>query len=238
LLFYLQKYDINVNPEYLNIFGQLKEIPLRYSKYISKFFPYELNVNRHNLQITNVGMYSITKPYVTKQIITIMQDTIELISQKNICNLTITDGTGGVGGDAIIFTKYFKFTNVVEIMKSHSDIIKNNLKVYKRQNYTIYNQNYLDIYNTLTQDIVYLDSPWGGVGYKDQKHTELYLFGSDLSFNKFVYELILKKNDIIIFVKCPINYNVFQLSEDIHKISSDKNLKVSFVSNFLLLTIY
>ena len=146
--------------------------------------------------------------------------------------MVITDGTGGVGGDAIMFTKYFKFTNVVEIMETHHDIIKNNLKVYKRENYKLYCENYLDIFDELEQDVIYLDSPWGGIGYKNQKQTDLYLFDSDVSFNDFVDILTNNNKTCIIFIKCPINYNIFELSKNIKY-----KIEVFNVSNFLLLAL-
>lgn len=235
-----KKYGLQIDSNYLNEFGQLKEIKLLNSRYITKYFPIHPDgkYKKYNLQITNVGLYSITKPYVTEEMIKIMKTYIETNLNKQIDTVTITDATAGVGGDAIAFCNNFKFVNVVEIIKIHADIVKNNLDVYQHNNYKLYHNNYLDIFDKLSQDVVYLDSPWGGVGYKEQKYTELYMFGSNLTFNKFVHQLILKNKNIILFIKCPINYNVFKLSQDLHKINLDKDLKVSFVSNFLLLTIY
>jgi hypothetical protein len=231
-----KKYDLNINPAYLNQFGQIKEIVVNYSKYIDKYFPHENenNINRSQLQITNVGIYSITKPYVTKLIIDIIQKEANDYLNKELSELIITDGTGGVGGDALMFTKYFKYTNVVEIIKTHADIIANNLNVYERYNYKVINQNYLEIFDKLKQDIIYLDSPWGGIGYKEQKHTELYLFNSNLSFNSFVD--ILLKNKNMVFIKCPINYNIFQLSKIIEE--TKRRIKIKKVANFLLLVLF
>jgi hypothetical protein len=229
-----KKYSLNINPSYLNQFGQIKEIIMNYSKYTTKYFPYENNINRDFLQITNVGIYSITKPYVTKQIIDIIEIEAYNYLNKKLSELIITDGTGGVGGDALMFTKYFKYTNVVEIIKTHSDIISNNLEVYQRNNYKVINQNYVEIFDKLEQNIIYLDSPWGGIGYKEQKHTELYLFDSNLSFNSFVD--ILLENKSMVFIKCPINYNIFQLSKAIDK--TKKRLKIKKVANFLLLVLF
>ena len=225
-----KNYNIDINPIYLNEFKELKEITLKHSKYITRYFPYEINIPRYYLQITNVGLYSITKPHVTHEIIKLMEYQIQRILNKELSDLVITDGTGGVGGDAIMFSKYFKFTNVVEIVKTHFDIIRNNLKVYKRKNYKLYHDNYLNIFNNLEQDIIYLDSPWGGVGYKNQKQTDIYMFQSSLTFNAFVDELTNK--NCVIFIKCPINYNVFELSKKIKY-----NIEVFNMSNFLILVL-
>lgn len=227
-----KKYNLDINPVYLNQFGQLREIKLKYSKYISKFFKQELNIDSNNLQITNIGLYSITKPYVTKEILNIMKAQINIKLNKETTDLIITDGTGGVGGDAIMFTNNFKYTNIVEIIDIHYNVIINNLKAYHRQNYKVYNDNYVTIFDKLEQDIIYLDSPWGGIGYKEQKYTELYLFNSDISFNSFIDRLSTKTK--LIFIKCPINYNVFQLSKYINSM----NIEVFNVSNFLLLVLY
>ena len=227
-----KSYNLIMNPSYMNEFNQLKEIKLNHSKYIMKYFPYESYVCRSYLQTTNVGLYSITKAYVTSEIIKIMDYQIYKKFKVGLKDMVITDGTGGVGGDAIMFTKYFKFTNVVEIMETHHDIIKNNLKVYKRENYKLYCENYLDIFDELEQDVIYLDSPWGGIGYKNQKQTDLYLFDSDVSFNDFVDILTNNNKTCIIFIKCPINYNIFELSKNIKY-----KIEVFNVSNFLLLAL-
>lgn len=232
-----KSYNLKLNPAYLNQFNQLKEIKLNHSKYIIKYFPYEPYIFRSYLQTTNVGLYSITKPFVTSEIIKIMDYQIRKKFNVGLKDMVITDGTGGVGGDAIMFTKHFKFTNVVEIVKTHYDIIRNNLKIYKRKNYKLYCQNYMDIYDQLEQDVIYLDSPWGGIGYKNQKQTDLYLFDTNISFNDFVDTLTNnnsknEKNNTIIFIKCPINYNIFELSKNIKY-----RIEVFNVSNFLLLAL-
>lgn len=229
-----KKYQLDINPLYLNSFNQLREIKLKHSKYISKYFPYQSNIDITKLQITNIGLYSITKPCVTCYIGDLIQKQVKLKLNKNLDETIITDGTGGVGGDAIMFTKFFKHSNIVEIVKIHYDIIMNNLNVYNRDKFTVHHNNYIDIFDKLTQDVIYLDSPWGGIGYKEQKYTELYLFGSDVSFNNFIERIsIANQNKCLIFVKCPINYNIFQLSKNMNNIKG--NIEVFNVANFLLL---
>lgn len=228
-----QKYQLQINNLYLNQFNQLKEIKLKHSKYITKYFPIEDNINHKELQISNVGLYSISKPFVTGTICDIIKNKVKSKLNKDLDQVTITDGTGGVGGDAIMFTRYFKLTNIVEIVKEHYDIIINNLNTYNRTNYKIYNDNYVNIYNQLKQDVIYLDSPWGGVGYKEHKYAELSLFDSNVTFNNFVDTLSKHNEKFLIFIKCPINYNIFQLSKNMANVKG--NIEIFKVTNFLLL---
>ena len=94
----------------------------------------------------------------------------------------------------------------------------------------------INIFDKIEQDVIYLDSPWGGMGYKEHKYTELYLFDSDVSFNQFVEKIsMINKNPCLIFIKCRINYNIFQLTKNVNQLRG--NIEVFHVGNYLLLSL-
>ena len=157
-------------------------------------------------------------------------------------NLTITDGTSGVGGDIIRFAKHFNFVNAIEISATHSSIIENNIKQYEYNNTNVINSDYTKVYNNIEQDIIYLDSPWGGGDYVKDSKINLVMFGSSLTFNEFVKNILLKNPDIILIIKCPINFSIIDISETIlnseQNILNSKKMKIVGVKNFLLVCFF
>lgn len=135
-------------------------------------FPYYPNVIYKNLQLTNVGLYSIVSPDNSANLITIL---CEINTQykfvQHMSDLVVTDATAGVGGFAIRLTKIFKLVNIVEINKTHMDIIKHNLRTYNinLHNVNLHNVDYMSIMHTLQQDIIVFDLPWCGPKYKLEK---------------------------------------------------------------------
>lgn len=205
---YCNKYKISINKAYIDKDGNIENNIITHNNFIMKFFPYEKNIDFNRLKITRIGLYSISPRYMTDFLL----DKIN-INIPNINNYIITDANGGIGGDAIILTKICKFVNIVELDAKHSSIIKHNLKIYNRKNYKIYNSDYTDIYKILVQSIVYLDPPWGGSNYKEHKKINLYLSG--ININDIITYLIKYNNKIIL--KCPFNYNIYDLKKKIKK---------------------
>jgi 16S rRNA G966 N2-methylase RsmD len=192
--------------------GSNSEPQLITDRYFETFFPDTDNknniVDKSLLQMTNVGLYSITKKYDTTQIINIMKKYIP----HKLDNLTITESSGGVGGDTISFAKYFNKVNTVEIIPLHCSVIKNNIGVYNIDNVNVICDNYLSVYDKITQDVVYIDPPWGGPQYKFKKNISLY-------FNNVnILSLIDKIDAKYIFLKVPKNFDVSKLQDYNHHI--------------------
>ena len=159
--------------------------------------------NKKKLQITDKGIYSISKPYLSQWICNIILNNIDLSKEYIKENITLTDGTAGIGGDLIYFSKYFKKVNGIELNKTHFEVLKNNIKfVLNIENIDLFHDNYCNIYNKLENDIVYLDPPWGGKNIYKKKDVMLYL-GNDKIFNIInnLYEIKIK----YIFSKIPHN---------------------------------
>ena len=182
--------------------------------------------NNKKLQITDKGIYSISKPYLSKWICNIILDNIDFTREYILNNIKITDGTSGIGGDIIHFSKFFKEINGVELDKIHYNVLYNNIKnVLDIKNVKLFHDNYCDIYDKLENDIVYLDPPWGGRNIYKKKDVMLYL-GNDK-----IFTIINKLHEIkvkYIFLKIPHNFNFYLF---FHKIKYDefrifKNKKV------------
>jgi ubiquinone/menaquinone biosynthesis C-methylase UbiE len=162
---------------------------------IYKKIPYFINTpNRNNLKISNTGKFSVTHYKDAIKIGNIIKSYFDK-------DITITDATANNGGNTIIFGFMFEKVNSVEINKKEYDILVNNIKVYKLKNITTYNDDYLNIYDTLKQDVIFIDPPWGGPRYKNKKGLNLFLSGKNL-IN--VIDMLTSK---IVVLKVPFNFN-------------------------------
>jgi hypothetical protein len=87
---------------------------------VKGYFPPTQNSNQ--LQINDVGLYSISKPKEAEQISQIIKSYF-----KSTKNLTITDANGNMGGNTINFAKHFGTVQTVEISKEHFKLLQNNI---------------------------------------------------------------------------------------------------------------
>ena len=168
---------------------------------------YKPDFDFKKIKINDVGRYSITRPYEAKQIILYIQNEIKNVINKESKDCIVTDGTSGVGGDTLHFSKYFKNVNAVDILEENTKLLKENCDIFKITNVNIICSNYINICNKLKQDVLYLDPPWGGIGYKDKQEIDLFLDGLDIS--QVVNKL---ESNPMIFLKLPLNSNLNKLN--------------------------
>jgi len=203
-----------------------KSYKIRLDHDIWKFFPrHKVNIKYENLQMTNIGIYSITKPEQAQKISEIINHFNKKIKSANKKQLTITDATANVGGNTISFLLNGFKVNSIEIDNLTCDVLKNNLKIYKfdAKRYKIYCKNYVHLYKKLKQDIVFIDPPWGGPSYKKKVTIDLYLDGVNLV--EICHQLFHEKLTKLIVLKLPKNFNYTRLFKkltidvfEIHKI--------------------
>lgn len=96
------------------------------------------------------------------------------------CPIVVTDGTACVGGNVLSFCDYFAHVNAVECDATRLQMLRHNLTVLHKDNATCIHASYLDVMLALTQDVVFLDPPWGGPEYKELTKVDLYLDGIPL----------------------------------------------------------
>lgn len=176
----------------------------------SRYFPYLYNKQYDTLKIDETGKFSISCPrdaeFTTNVIIKAIT-TLKMVSNQVI----ITDGTAGVGGNTLSFEKHFYKVNAVELDKVRFEYLVHNMKVYNSNATEFYNKDYTSIYLQLTQDVVFLDPPWGGPQYKS--HEQLLITLSEVPLETIIKNLLSHKKAAVVVVKLPLNYNymVFDL---------------------------
>ena len=160
-------------------------------------YPYINNNFYTNLLLDEVGYYSATSEKIAKIITKLIN---KYVDKKSI----ITDGTAGVGGNTISFAKFFKKINAVEINIDRFSYLQNNINLHKQQDQiNLYNMDYVTSYHMLKQDVIFLDPPWGGKTYKQEKQLRLYL--SQLCIVDFCNKLM--HHSKIIVLKVPKNFD-------------------------------
>ena len=123
------------------------------------------------LNFTNDSIYSSSKICGSTRLI----DVILKVSNNNL-DLVITDGTSNIGTDSIHMANIFKNVNAIEFSKTNFDALENNVKILNnKKNMTCFNGDTNEIIKSLTQDLIYIDAPWGGRNYKTFDKLKLYL---------------------------------------------------------------
>jgi 16S rRNA G966 N2-methylase RsmD len=125
--------------------------------------------------------------------------------------MTITDGCAGVGGVSmsLIISDKFKHVNSVESDPIRQDMLQSNITTIKRQdNRTtscVVSDNYLNVMNTLKQDIVFFDPPFGGPGYKYYQNAVLFLGGRHMA--DIANDLLANTGTKQVFIRTPENFD-------------------------------
>jgi len=178
--------------------------------------------NNDKILIDDVGKYSISKPDKANLIVQIIKKIM------NTTNLIITDGTACIGGDTLAFSETFDHVNSVELDKTRYDYLKHNMDVFGRKNITFYNDSYINLYDKLKQDVIYLDPPWGGPDYKNKKYVKLSL--GNVPLEELCKDIIDNKLCKLIVLKLPFNYDLKDF-KNLHR------FKIYNLNRILLITI-
>lgn len=163
---------------------------------INKIFPY--NEKAHLLKYDNEGLWSITLPKEANIICDI------IIKELDTTNLTIFDGTGGIGGNTIAFANQFDKVITVELNKNRYEIIKHNISVYNIINVELINGSCVD-YIHKDADVYFYDPPWGGPDYK-------IITNLRIKFDNKQLKEIVQPNKLNIF-KLPSNYDLDEFND-------------------------
>jgi 16S rRNA G966 N2-methylase RsmD len=195
-----------------HIIKYMPEIELKMEKFNDTSwrakFPFYPNVNYRNLQLSNIGAYSIISTDNSKLLINILNEiNTQYKFADQLSDLVITEANGGVGGFSIRLSRTFRKLNIVEISKLHVDILTHNLKVYNTNltNINIYNADYLDILYDLKQDVILFDLPWNGYKYKIKKN--LYLGLNNINIWYIINKLHEKNKFKVCIVMVPKNFD-------------------------------
>ena len=202
------------------------EIQLKHSiKLLNRIFPYTRNIA--NLKIDSDSLNYISYKYNATDITNIIINAIDNIEELKLKDITITDATAGVGGNTISFSKKMYKINSIELDKTRYECLLNNINIYNLNNVTTFNGDYLDFLDNLTQDIVFLDPPWGGKSYKSIENIKLSL--GDTSIEEICNMLHDKTK--LICLKLPLNYDLDYFNNNINNFE----IKINTLQKMLII---
>lgn len=182
---------------------------------INELFPV---IDYSKLQYDEEGLYSITN-YIEADYISNFLKTNFLNFEK----INILDGTGGLGGNTISFSKYFNNVTSIELNTNRYEMLNNNINIYGLKNIITLNTDSISyLYNNYENyNIYFFDPPWGGPSYKKKDSISL-LLGSKslLDIATFLKE---HTKDKLLVYKLPFNYNFNEFCEFNYKLCKIKN---------------
>ena len=188
--------------------------------------------NKKILQITDKGLYSISKYQDAKWISELIKKFL-FFNEEILSELSIIDSTAGIGGNTISFSKYFKKVYAIEINNIHYEVLLNNIKALKINNIDTYLDNFLNIINNniISSSVFFLDPPWGGKNYKNYKYF-------NLKIGKFpiysIINLLYDRNFKYVILKGPLNLNLSPIYSNIkyENMNIHSNLKKNMIICF------
>jgi len=188
----------------------------------------DLAINLKDFKLNEEGSFSITRPYESSQIIYLIENFIRYIEKDDMDLSTkiLTDATACMGGDLVRFSKYFRMINGIEIFEDNFLLLVQNCKQFGCNNVNLFCQDYLEIFDKLKQDVIYLDPPWTGPGYKNKESIVLKL--NDIEISDLVQNIKEKKLAKFIFIKAPSNVCLDKLDYDSLHVIYNKSKIPSF----------
>lgn len=194
-------------------------------------------INLKDFKLNEEGGFSITRPYESSQIISLIESFIEFCEPSDnrevsvrerevLSTKIITDATACMGGDLIRFSKHFRMVNGIEILDENFSLLVQNCKQFGCQNVNLFCQNYLEVFDKLKQDVIYIDPPWGGTSYKNKDIISLKM--GNLELWELVNLIKEKRLAKFIFIKAPMNVCLEKLEYDSIHIIYNKSKVASF----------
>jgi len=173
---------------------------------LDTMFPEKEGVDYEKLKLTPEGEYSITRRADGHKL---LQKIVSIVGSPK--NKHITDLTGNVGGDTILFGLNFKKVDSIEYNEDNFAALKHNVREYDLKNVKLHFGDSTKLYDWYT-DVLYIDPPWGGPDYKEKTNMDLFL--GDIRIDEFIEEILEESwKPKYIFLKLPRNYNFNRLSD-------------------------
>ncbi|AOM63392.1 putative RNA methylase [Heterosigma akashiwo virus 01] len=187
-------------PEHIK-YNNIVSVSNNFKRKMFPIAPRDHSVNFSRLIVTEESLFSSSRNTASKLLVQLISKSFVVEKSKR---LTVTDATANIGSDTIALALEFMKVNAIEKDSVNFTALKNNCKVYGLNNVDFFHGDSIDVLHGLTQDVIYVDAPWGGRDYKRYKKLKLYLNDLELSdiFLKF-YD----KCKLFVF-KLPINYDL------------------------------
>jgi 16S rRNA G966 N2-methylase RsmD len=153
-------------------------------------------------------MYSISTPKKADIISRIISDGLQKYVPAK--KLVITDAMAGVGGNLISFSRHFAHVNAVEVDPIRFSYMVSNTHLFNCKNISTLQCSYLDVYQHMRQDVIFIDPPWGGKNYKSYSTINITI--DDMSIEALCKNIIECKLCRLLVLKLPKNIDLALLN--------------------------
>ena len=156
---------------------------------------------RHALKADEEALYSATDQCTADKI------TRDLVSVVGRVDAHVCDGTACMGGNTFSFARTFERVSAVELDVHRWQHFTHNMDVLGCRDVHAYQGDVCDVLPWIEPavDLVFLDPPWGGPGYKKQSRVDLYM--NNVPLDRIVLKHILP-NTTYVDLKTPINFDL------------------------------
>jgi len=158
------------------------------------------------LQLDNEARYSLTESSLARIQAVIIADCVK--SEGHVPAQTIiTDGTASIGGNVFAFVNFFMGVHAVEVHEQRSHMLAHNVDVLDMKQKVLVWCGDITCVEAASRyfrhDVLFLDPPWTGIGYKNMPKLSLFLTGKSLMqvCNEWA------DNTMLIALKLPLNFD-------------------------------
>jgi len=158
------------------------------------------------LQLDNEARYSLTESTLAQIQAAIIADCVKSAGHVPAQTI-ITDGTASIGGNVFEFVKFFMGVHAVELHEKRSHMLAHNVDVLDMKHKVLVWCGDITCVEAASgcfrHDVLFLDPPWTGIGYKNTPKLSLFLTGKSLMqvCNEWA------DNTMLIALKLPLNFD-------------------------------
>jgi len=177
----------------------------------------------NELQIDQYSLNKIVPAYDAAEMAKICSE-LQVLQVLKGRKPVITDGCAGVGGNtlAFILSGTFGEVNAIEIDETRVEMLRHNVTSVQKHissltKPNVIRGNYNELYNTLRQDILFLDPPWGENNYRVLPKVQLFL-GDEKEENKkhladVIKDVFENSPTLCVVWKAPLNFDFEDMKE-------------------------
>ena len=138
------------------------EVSLRASRGLGRrdnVFPFLDRGLRENFALDSTAAYSAMDEHTTALLASFLG-----CVYGELATLSITDACACTGACAVVLARHFRAVDAVELDAGRCDALRKNV-VLCGTDVVVHHGDYNALWDTLRQDVVFLDVPWGGTDY-------------------------------------------------------------------------
>ena len=142
----------------------VKGVSLRASRGLGRrdnVFPFLDRRLRSSFELDSTAAYSAMDEHTTALLVSFLGC---VYASDHLATLSIIDACACTGACAVVLARHFRTVDAVELDAGRCDALRANV-VLCGADVTVHHGDYNALYDTLRQDVVFLDVPWGGPDY-------------------------------------------------------------------------